>query len=439
MVLLRKQWVENERLNYPLTALPIALIEGSIVRRWHFWVGFLLPVIAGSLIGLHNYFPTMPTLPLSFGSWPLQLRISFPALGFFYLQGLHTALSLWVFTLAGEFIHEGFMALGIPASAGGTMPYGADSTFAMYVGAGALLSMVGIKLHAARGYLGELWRGNRRPFRLCAIGLAVMAIWLSLAGIPPYIVVFFLPIAIAIFLGMTRVVAETGIAVAGAPAIAPVLTVGLLGHRLIGAAGIANLAQSFAWTAESTRVSVMASTAHSLKVLTHYKQGRSIVWRATAWAIVLAGGAALWLTLRHGYSAGLGSHWYFSDCIRYTYSWAADWNAHQYGPSKVGWVLLAGGGLLYWVLSNRYLLGAAGAIHPIGLTVMGTYFMRLTWFSCVLAWFIKGSLAHYGGVGAYEKAKPFFLGLICGQYTVNLVWLGIDRLTGHTGNMIFWV
>jgi len=439
MVLLRKQWVENERLNYPLTALPIALIEGSIVRRWHFWVGFLLPAIAGSLIGLHNYFPATPTLPLDFGNWPLQLKISFPALGFFYLQGLHTALSLWVFTLAGEFILKGFMALGIPASAGGMMPYGADSTFAMYVGAGALLSMVGIKLCTARGYLSGLWRGNRGPFRLCAIGLAVMAIWLSLAGIPLYIVVFFLPIAIAIFLGMTRVVAETGIAVAGAPAIAPVLTAGLLGHRLIGATGIANLAQAFAWTAENTRISVMASAAHSLKILTHYKQGRSIIWPATAWAIVLAGGAAVWLTLSHGYSAGLGSHWYFNDCIRYTYGWAADWNAHQYGASKIGWVLVAGGGLLYWVLSNRYLLGTAGAIHPIGLTVMGTYFMRLTWFSCVLAWFIKRQLVHYRGIQAYESAKPFFLGLICGQYTTNLVWLGIDRLTGHTGNMIFWV
>ena len=438
-VLLRKQWVENERLSYPLTALPIALIEGGILRNWRFWAGIGVPFIAGSLIGLNYYFPGVPTLRVSFGAWPLPLRLSFPALGFFYLTSLHTGLSLWVFTLAGECIQKGFTAIGLQAAAGGAMPYGADSIFAMYLGAGALLCMVGMRLRNAREYWGKLWRHDPKPFRLCGIGLGVMVVWLCLAGIPPYIVIFFLPVAIAIFIGMARVVAETGIAVAGAPAIAPVLTVGLLGHRLIGAAGIANLAQSFAWTAESTRVSVMASAGHSLKVLTHYKQDCRAIWRCAGWAIVLAGAAALWLTLTYGYSAGLGPHWYFNDCIRYTYTWAADWNTHQYGPSKIGWLLVGGGGLLYWALSRRYLFGAAGAIHPIGLTVIGSYFMRLTWFSCVLAWAIKAIMARWGVWNYYTACRPFFLGLICGQYTVNLIWLGIDKLTGHTGNMIFWV
>ncbi len=438
MILLRKQWAENERLNYPLTALPIALIEGSILHRRWFWLGVAVPVVAGSLIGLHNYFPAVPILRTSFGTFPLPLRISFPALGFFYLTSLPTSLSLWLFTLVGELAHKGFMVVGLPATMK-DMPYGADSIFAMYLGAGALLAMVGIRLCTAKDHLTQLWYSERWLFVLLGIGLAIMAVWLGLAGIPLHIVIIFLPVAIGIFIGMTRIVAETGLAVAGAPAIAPVLVAGLLGQKVIGAAGMANLAQSFAWTAESTRVSVMTLTAHALKVMTHYKQRVLEIWRYAGWAIVLAGAAAVWFTLMHGYSAGIGSHWYFNDCIRYTYTWAADWNANQYGPSKIGWLLVMGGGVLYWVLSSRYLLGAAWSIHPIGLTVMSTYFMRITWFSCFLAWLIKGRMLHYLGARTYEGARPFFLGLICGQYVINLIWLGVDKLSGHTNNMIFWV
>ncbi len=438
MLLLRKQWVEHERLNYPLAVLPITLVEGSILRRWWFWAGFVVPAIAGSLTGLRYYFPIVPIIPLDFGVHILPLRISFPALGFFYLISLPTGLSLWLFTLLGEFLHKSLVAVGLPATMVG-MPYGADSIFAMYLGVGALLAMVGIRLGRAREHLAGMWHNERHLFTLLGIGMAVMTVWLGIAGIPLHIVIIFLPIAIAIFAGMTRVVAETGLAVAGAPAIAPTLVVSLLGHRAVGAMGVANLAQAFIWTAETTRVSVMASAAHALKVLTHYKLGGREIWGYAGWAIALAGAAALWLTLTYGYRHGIGSHWFFGNCVQYVYGWAADWNAQQYGASKVGWFLVAGGGLFYWVLSNRYLMGSAYSIHPIGLTVMSTAFMRLSWLSCFLAWLIKAQLVHYWGPRAYEGAKPFFLGLICGQYVANLMWLGIDRITGHTGNQIFWI
>ena len=439
MVLLRKQWVENERLNYPLTALPLALIDGSVQRNGRFWMGFMVPVLVGSWVGLSYYYPTVPPPILDFGSSVIPLKISFPAIGFFYLVSLPMSLSLWVFTFLGEFMHKGFVVLGLPATME-AMPYGADSVFAMYLGAGALLSLVFIRLRFARAHLTELWHSEHRQFVLLGVGLLGIALWLLGAGMPIHVVLVFVPISIAIFLGMTRVVAETGLAVAGAPAIAPVLVMGLLGKGAIGARGIANLAQAFAWTAESTRTSVMASVAHSLKVMTHHRLDLDMrhIWQYAGWAIVIAGAAALWFTITRGCDAGLGTNWWFDDCVRYTYSWAADWNAHTYRPSITGWLLVGGGWLLYQVLSMRYLLGALGAIHPIGLTVMGTFFMRHTWLSCFGAWLIKSGVVRYFGARGYESAKPVFLGLIAGQYMVNLVWLMIDRLTGHTGNVIFW-
>lgn len=439
MALLQKQWIEHERLNYPLTVLPIALIEGSIFQNWRFWVGCAIPAIVGISIGLHFYFPAIPVIQHVFGSeLLLPLRISFPMIGFFYLVGLPASLSLWLFTLAGELLHRGLVMTGLPATMK-DMPYGADSIFAMYVGAGAVLAMVGIRLNAAQKHLTGLWRTEQRLFTLTGIGLAVMIVWLAVAGIPLLIAAILVFFAVVIFIAMTRIVAETGLAVAVAPAIAPVLTVGLMGKGVIGASGIASMAQSFVWTSEGTRVSAMASMAHSLKLAAYHKQREPALWQYMGLAIALSAGMALWFTLTYGYKHGLGSHWFFSDSIRYVYGWAADWNAHRYGPSIIGWVLVIGGGLLYGMLSKHYLLGGRWALHPVGLTVAGTYFMRLMWLSCFLSWLMKKQILHWWGAKGYESLKPVFLGMICGQYVTNLIWLGIDRLTGHTGNMIFWV
>ena len=63
MVILRKQWVVRERLNFPLVQVPLAMIEdergkASILKpffkNWLMWVGFAIPFLVGSLRALHN-------------------------------------------------------------------------------------------------------------------------------------------------------------------------------------------------------------------------------------------------------------------------------------------------------------------------------------------------------------------------------------------------
>ena len=63
MVLMRKQWVEHERLIYPLIQVPLAMTEpGSPGERLSpffknpvMWGGFALPAIWGTLHGLYSY------------------------------------------------------------------------------------------------------------------------------------------------------------------------------------------------------------------------------------------------------------------------------------------------------------------------------------------------------------------------------------------------
>ena len=84
MVIARRQWVEYERLSYPMVQLPLALIglgEGQkpLLRRGLTWVGFSLPFVLGSLNALHNYFGVFPQVSLSLGS--LSIVHGMPSLG----------------------------------------------------------------------------------------------------------------------------------------------------------------------------------------------------------------------------------------------------------------------------------------------------------------------------------------------------------------------
>jgi hypothetical protein len=57
-------------------------------------------------------------------------------------------------------------------------------------------------------------------------------------------------------------------------------------------------------------------------------------------------------------------------------------------------------------------------------------------FSVLVAWFIKTMVFKYGGPQLYLKTRPFFLGLILGQFVTVGVWYVIDHFTGATQNWV---
>ena len=78
------------------------------------------------------------------------------------------------------------------------------------------------------------------------------------------LIVFFLT-AIIIFVGLARIVSQTGLAYGRAPVAAPMFTVNSLGTGVIGPSGLTTLSLSFAWAAD-IRTFVMAQAATGLKL-----------------------------------------------------------------------------------------------------------------------------------------------------------------------------
>ncbi len=70
-VIFRKQWVENERLRFPLTILPIEMVRKekdskipALFKNKLMWFGFAIPFLITALQGLHYYFPLAPQITL---------------------------------------------------------------------------------------------------------------------------------------------------------------------------------------------------------------------------------------------------------------------------------------------------------------------------------------------------------------------------------------
>ena len=69
------------------------------------------------------------------------------------------------------------------------------------------------------------------------IGLIIMGGWLTLSGIPVAMTIIFLTATFVIFIGLTRIVAEAGMAEAVASTIGSSFTISSFGARSLGVKG----------------------------------------------------------------------------------------------------------------------------------------------------------------------------------------------------------
>ena len=99
-VILHRQWSQHERLAYPMTQLPLQMIEGGvgpltrlapIFKNKVMWLGFSLPFLLLSLNGLNHYFQPVPEMKYPFltsihffrNSVYLPFALHFAWVGFF--------------------------------------------------------------------------------------------------------------------------------------------------------------------------------------------------------------------------------------------------------------------------------------------------------------------------------------------------------------------
>jgi hypothetical protein len=76
--------------------------------------------------------------------------------------------------------------------------------------------------------------------------------------------------------------------------------------------------------------------------------------------------------------------------------------------------------------------------HPAGFAITTSWGMNIIWSCLFVSWLIKWVIMKYGGLKMHQRAIPFFLGLILGEFTVGSLWTLIG-ITFGIQTYGFWV
>ena len=435
MIILRRRWADQERLIYPLVQLPLAMVQdddrGSLLKPFFrsrvMWLGFALPMFVGGVIGLHSYFPAVPTIRLSISFPFFSCFLSFATLGFFFLIKREVAFGLWVFTLLNNLQAEIYGRVGWGTErepAISVWSYGHASL--VHQGMGAMIVLVMGGLWVGREHLQQVFRKAFAPapdvddgaeilsYRGAVWGLLgsgmVMFAWLWALGIPPLgtlVLLFFLFI---IFVALTRVIAEGGVAVIYAPLVASDASISAIGTSAFGVSGLVGLA--FIRPLGNDLLNfVMPHCANGLKLSEQIEGRRRLLFWGMILAILFGLAGAVWMSLRLASTYGANNLWpaLFVSLPAIVSDYTAARITTPSGPSWVGWFHTGIGaavmGLL--MLARRHWIG--WPLHPLGFPISSTFHWMA--FNAFLAWLIKGSVLRYGGVRLYRQVRPLFLGI----------------------------
>ena len=471
MVILRRQWIQHERLTFPLVQLPLAMIaEGEQTSRCKpffknpiMWTGFAIPFTVGSMRALHNYYNFIPDINLV-ASFPffrqtteVTIALSFPMVGFSYFVNLDIALGIWLFNLIAR-LEEGCLnILGVSSTE--TLDFSGPSPLVAHQGMGAMIVLVIFGFWMGRRHLAQVFRkaflndesiddsDEILSYRVAVLGLLVSNLfigwWLMEAGMAFWVVPIYLFALFLLCIGVSRVVSEGGVASTRTPLIPTAFVTSGLGSSALGPQNLTVLGMTYVW-ATSLRNLLMASCANGLKLAEEYLPGgkRALFW-AILLAIVVSLVSSIWSVLYLSYSyGGINLNgWFFgpSGMPVYPFNFVSRELNSPDGPDIGGWVATAAGGSIMALLMVARQHLTWWPLHPLGFAISTNAMTNYIWFSVFLAWLIKGLVLKYGGPALFQRTRPFFLGLIAGQFSCAGVWLLIDYFTGMTDNNIYWV
>jgi hypothetical protein len=473
MTLLRRSWVEEERLTFPLVLLPLEMTgtnDGKPFWRspW-MWLGFVLAGALESVNFLNFLHPAVPAIPIkpSMGQNALHNLLTdrpwntigtlflafYPfAIGIGYLLSLEVSFSCWFLYLMSKVAILLCFVTGLSEGPGGgpanRAPYLREQSV------GAFLGIAVFSAWTARRALAAAWREMRRPtgadrdelmpFRLAILGglagALFLVVFLIAAGLSPLLATLFVLVYLCFALTLARIVSEAGAGWAWAPSWSP-------SSFAADAVGVNHLSPQQAtillgytqWTSDM-RDNPMPQDAQQMKIA----QQAGFSPRAYLVPLVVASALgvllAFWAHLSIYYTYGAATA-----KVRPALMNGATGAARQAATliatptaQDVPGLVAAGVGLLLAVgLSVLRQQLPWWPIQPLGYALALTNSMEYMWCPFFLAWLAKTITLRYGGIRAYRAALPFFLGLILGDYVVPALWGVFGMITDGQQYMAF--
>ena len=469
-VILRRQWADNEKLPFPIVYLPLELTKsdpetGPIWRNKLFWGAFLIPVVLETMNSLNYLYPGIPSLPLKPSTLPnLSQDINSPpwnalgssitlafypmVIGLIYFLPAEVSFSAWFFYLFSKMedvlaTASGLRAPGVP-QAMARIPYHGEQ------GAGAFLGLALFGFWSYRKYLASVMgkafgekafrdvKDDNEPvsYRFAVFGFLIGFALLCVFGVAGGMVWWLPPAFFALYFlfatTFTRVRAEAGLPWGFGPGINPHgLLTDVAGKTQYSLGSLTMLAY-FQWFDMDYRCMAMPHQMEAMKIANSTGDGHGAgrmnnrhLFVVVMWS-TLVGAVASWfsvLSIYYSYGAATGNVNNWRTNVGNTpFNLLSDWikNPTVFDLNRV-YGVFAGMGItgFLMVMRTRFMWWP---FHPIGYVIAETGSMTWLWCPTFVGWLIKAVVLRYGGIGAFRRGIPFFIGLILGDYVISSVW-----------------
>ena len=450
--ILRKQWAEHERLAFPLAQVPLDIMSNpggrwnipEMMRSRGFWIGALIPltIILYNCIGY--FIPNFPRIPIG-DTYALRFSQTFPddipvklnlyTVGFAYMVNTHILFSVWVWhliVLAERLIfHRVGFTLGPSDDA-----FGARDALTSWQGFGGLIVFVLWGIWMARNHLRHVFNAalgreeadderELLPYRWALPGLvastAYMGLFLVSVGMSWQMVLVFLFGAFIAFVGTTRVIAQTGLVYMQSPLTPTMFTFGAFGTMGIPAPQIVGMIGTYSLVVNG-RAPLMPGIFHISwlggKIGRNGRRMFVVVVVGLIAAYVIGSIYIIWISYHHGSTTFFAPPYPRHGLL--AYDSVIKKMQSSIGIDEGRWTALGAGALIMGGLTLLQYRFPAWPLHPIGFPIAATNNVRKMVFSIFIAWAIKSIILRLGGVEKYERARPFFMGMI-GGYAFGVV------------------
>ena len=455
MVMVRRQWVEHERLTFPLVHPPLEIIRGNdehivppLFRTWKFWIPFIIVFLLVSQKPLRFRYPEWPQV-LVFDQWfrffrntvAINFFWNFAIVGVTYFINLDVAASLWIFALLAKIETGVFNLVGFRLAGRNPILTG-SSAATSHQNMGAVIVLTVVVLWRARHHLRDVFRkaflgaadiddsDEIMSYRTAVVGTIVGGLfilgWLTACGMSLLVAVVFIVAAYVLFFAITRVVAVGGIGFCAGPMLPQPFTAYALGPALVGPRDLTAMAFQYSWAAEY-RTSVMTSSINGMKLSHDCGTGQRRVFLGMMLAMVAGMAGAVWVTMHLNYTRGganmriFGVPWIAFNFLEY----------HLKNPITnqiiwERWAFTGIGAAVMWALVFLRHTFPWWPLHYVGFVVGDSWVMGRAWWSVFLGWLAKLIVMRMGGAEAYRRYMPIFLGMLFGQLMCGGFWMVWD-------------
>ncbi len=465
VVLVQRRWTFEERLAFPLLALPLAMASGGTGQlsnpggRGLFWLGFAIAAVFNLLNITRVFAPGLPA-PGFYSSlngvfvdrpWEPLSQINFfymlEAIGIGYFVPLEVSFSTWFFYLLNRAFAVSGTALGYDQPG---FPHTQDGAAGGYLAVGLLL-LWGLRKALTSGLEGAFRPGGDRGERWVWIGLfgsiALVLTFCAVAGMSLKLALPFFAILALFTLVYARIRAETGVPFGfiypyGLPKEGLLNAFGFDSALAIGGAGSLVLFSSLAWLSRHHPMEEYAAyQLDSVKIGQEARLRPSVLITALLLAFVVGLGMALWIHLDTFYAIGSNMAGGGNGTGEFRASVAQQEYQQLLGrlstppPRDLERLKAQGAGFVFTALLYGLRLKWIGCpFHPLGFLIGTSYGdSSNTFLPLFVAWLFKAILLRYGGLRLYRGGIPVFLGLAIGHFFfVGIFWPLLSASIGES-------